>query len=255
MKFLVIEGLDGSGKSTQVSMLKNYLKSNNVDFEYLHFPVTDSPVFGELVARFLRGDSGPVDQVDPYLVALLFAGDRFNYAEKIREWRKMKKFVFLVVFLMFWFAIPSLIHAQEKNLQAYYEQMLLNDISASDVSHDYYLDNRDNGVELADNFLENATLINKEKRKIYAERETEDIACGRRGKYFEGPLHFFEKGRLFGFDCQDCRRGLEQTEPVGCEFVDYRFKTPRKKWFGYSTRDQRLYAQHKSYYNHCLWEY
>ena len=42
----------------------------------MHFPRFDSPVYGELIARFLRGEFGGVGEVDPYLVALLFAGDR-----------------------------------------------------------------------------------------------------------------------------------------------------------------------------------
>lgn len=93
MKFLVIEGLDGSGKSTQVKMLKKYLAKIGVDFEYLHFPRTVSPVFGDLIARFLRGDLGNIDQVHPYLVALLFAGDRNDAANQIRQWQESGKLV------------------------------------------------------------------------------------------------------------------------------------------------------------------
>lgn len=58
MKFLVIEGLDGSGKSTQVKMLQEYFAAEGIDFEYLHFPRTISPVYGDLIARFLRESLG-----------------------------------------------------------------------------------------------------------------------------------------------------------------------------------------------------
>jgi len=86
MKFLVIEGLDGSGKSTQVKRIKAFLEAEKIKYKYIHFPVTDSPIFGEMVARFLRGDLGKLDQVDPYVVALLYAGDRQNAAQQLRQW-------------------------------------------------------------------------------------------------------------------------------------------------------------------------
>lgn len=86
MGFLVIEGLDGSGKSTQLKMLQEYLERRNVPFKYLHFPRLEEGVYGKLIARFLRGEMGANDQVDPYLVALIFAGDRTDASELIREW-------------------------------------------------------------------------------------------------------------------------------------------------------------------------
>lgn len=84
--FIVLEGLDGAGKSTQIARLKSMFQSKGVEVEYLHFPRFDAPVYGELIARFLRGELGSVEQVNPYLVALLYAGDRAECAQKIRGW-------------------------------------------------------------------------------------------------------------------------------------------------------------------------
>ncbi len=86
MSFLVIEGLDGSGKSTQVKRLCKHLSDNNIRYEYLHFPRTEEPNFGLLISRFLRGELGDLDQVDPWVVAMLFAGDRWAASKQISYW-------------------------------------------------------------------------------------------------------------------------------------------------------------------------
>ena len=84
--FIVLEGLDGAGKSTQITKLRDMFRAKGVESEYLHFPRFDAPIYGELIARFLRGDLGSVESVNPYLVALLYAGDRADAAASIREW-------------------------------------------------------------------------------------------------------------------------------------------------------------------------
>lgn len=84
--FIVIEGLDGAGKSTQVAKVQQWLTDQGKQWEYLHFPRFTAPYWGELVARFLRGELGALDEVDPYIVAMLYAGDRKDAADMIRSW-------------------------------------------------------------------------------------------------------------------------------------------------------------------------
>jgi len=93
MNFFVIEGLDGSGKTTQIELLKKFLSKKNIKTRYIHFPDYNSPIFGELITKFLRGELGSINDVNPYLVALLYAGDRNNAKDEIKQWQKEGYFV------------------------------------------------------------------------------------------------------------------------------------------------------------------
>lgn len=95
MKIVVIEGLDGAGKSTQIELLKEFLSKRGIRHRYLHFPRTEAPFFGELISRFLRGEFGSASEVDPYLVAMLYAGDRNDAAGMLRKWTAEGEMVIL----------------------------------------------------------------------------------------------------------------------------------------------------------------
>lgn len=92
---IVLEGLDGAGKSTQVEKLKKYLSEKCSEMEYIHFPRYDAPIYGDLISRFLRGDFGSLNNVHPQLVALLFAEDRHGAAPLIKEKLREGKTVLL----------------------------------------------------------------------------------------------------------------------------------------------------------------
>ena len=91
--FIVLEGLDGAGKSTQIKKLRDMFAELGIPSEYIHFPRFDAPYFGDMIARFLRGEFGSVDQVDPYIVAMLYAEDRRDASSLIKGWMDQGKVV------------------------------------------------------------------------------------------------------------------------------------------------------------------
>ena len=95
MPLIVLEGLDGAGKSTQLELLRTRAAELGHRTEFLHFPRVETPLYGEMIARFLRGDFGDATRVDPYTVALLFAGDRAAAAPLLRSWLEEGIYVFL----------------------------------------------------------------------------------------------------------------------------------------------------------------
>ncbi len=82
-KFIALEGIDGSGKGTQLELLTRELTRRGVAHTRISFPRYDS-FFGQMVARFLNGDFGPLDSVDSHFSALLYAADR-NEAKSLLE--------------------------------------------------------------------------------------------------------------------------------------------------------------------------
>lgn len=85
-KIIVIEGTDGSGKKTQTKILLRRLKVAGFKVATVDFPQYYQNFFGQMVACYLRGEFGRASQVNPYLASLLYAGDRWEAKNQIKEW-------------------------------------------------------------------------------------------------------------------------------------------------------------------------
>jgi len=83
-KLIALEGIDGSGKRTQLDLLASALETRGLPVVRISFPRYNS-FFGKLVAQFLNGDFGSVNQVDPHLSSLLYAGNRWEAKPEIES--------------------------------------------------------------------------------------------------------------------------------------------------------------------------
>lgn len=83
-KLIVIEGLDGSGKTTQLNLLVNKLKQKNTkNIKQIKLPDYDSDS-SSLVKMYLAGEFGKSpEDVNAYAASAFYAVDRFaNYKTK-----------------------------------------------------------------------------------------------------------------------------------------------------------------------------
>ncbi len=84
-KLIVIDGLDGSGKSTQLGLLEAYLKENGCVYRQISFPDYDQPS-SALVKMYLAGEFGEAaDSVNAYAASSFYAVDRYASYKKFWE--------------------------------------------------------------------------------------------------------------------------------------------------------------------------
>lgn len=91
-KFIVIEGLDGSGKSTQNNLLAKHLAKEGYRIERIDFPQYGTKSAG-LVEEYLNGKYGSSEEVGPYRASVFYACDRYDASFKIRKWLKEGKVI------------------------------------------------------------------------------------------------------------------------------------------------------------------
>lgn len=84
--YIVFEGIDGAGKSTQIQLLKEWLEENGLEVELLVEP-TDSKV-GKFIRELLTYDNATTEDMQKTL-GLLFAADRMIIMDKLNDENKV----------------------------------------------------------------------------------------------------------------------------------------------------------------------
>ena len=76
-KLIIIEGLDGCGKSTQTALLEKYFQNENINYKKIKLPDYESKS-STLVKMYLGGEFGEnADDVNAYAAGAFYAVDRF----------------------------------------------------------------------------------------------------------------------------------------------------------------------------------
>ena len=93
--FVDLEGLDGSGKTTQTELICKRLAEDGIDFRQIKLPDYDSDS-SILVRKYLAGDFGKnAGDVNAYAASVLYAADRFaSFTEKWGQSYKSGKLIF-----------------------------------------------------------------------------------------------------------------------------------------------------------------
>lgn len=82
---VAIEGIDGAGKHTQTELLRKRAEAAGLRVAMLSFPRYGETFMARSVADYLNGKFGEMDAMPAQFPALLFAGDRFESRDVIRQ--------------------------------------------------------------------------------------------------------------------------------------------------------------------------
>ncbi len=85
-KFIVIDGIDGSGKATQTKLLAKRLTKAGIKTKTIAFPRYGQNFFGSLIGEYLAGAYGDFSEIDPRVASVLYAADRYESSAQIRAW-------------------------------------------------------------------------------------------------------------------------------------------------------------------------
>lgn len=81
-RLIILEGTDGSGKSTQAKLLCDRLHKEGYRAEHISFPQYGKKSSGP-IEEYLNGVYGAPHEVNPYAASLFYAIDRFDLSQKI----------------------------------------------------------------------------------------------------------------------------------------------------------------------------
>lgn len=84
-KLVVIDGMDGSGKTTQIGLLTKKLKKQGLKVKHIHFPHYEN-FFGGFIGHCLTEQYYNFLKVHPKIVSVLYAADRWESSEQLKKY-------------------------------------------------------------------------------------------------------------------------------------------------------------------------
>lgn len=87
-KLIVIDGTDGSGKATQVKLLAQTLRNEGKTVKIVDFPEYYKNFFGKFIGHCLSEQYYNFINVHPKIASALYAADRWESSEEMRDWLK-----------------------------------------------------------------------------------------------------------------------------------------------------------------------
>jgi dTMP kinase len=87
-KLIVIDGTDGSGKATQVELLRARLAKEGYKVKTVDFPEYYKNFFGEFIGHCLAEQYYNWVNIHPKIASVIYAADRFESKEQIDKWLK-----------------------------------------------------------------------------------------------------------------------------------------------------------------------
>ena len=85
-KIIVIEGLDGCGKTTQAKLLKTKLEDKGYNVKYIHFPNYDSLSSGPVRMYLNREIKSKAEEINAYMASSFYMVDReITYLRELKE--------------------------------------------------------------------------------------------------------------------------------------------------------------------------
>ena len=85
-KLIVIDGTDGSGKTTQANLLMRHLRRDGYRVKFIHFPAYENNFFGKFIAHCLSEQYYNWVNIHPKIASVVYAADRWESKEKVQNW-------------------------------------------------------------------------------------------------------------------------------------------------------------------------
>lgn len=87
-KLIVLDGTDGSGKATQIELLRKRLVKEGHKVKVVDFPEYYENFFGAFIGHCLKEQYYKFTHIHPKIASVLYAADRWESSSKVNTWLK-----------------------------------------------------------------------------------------------------------------------------------------------------------------------